>query len=153
MLPCRDMNAIAFNSSGVSLVHFLCTWISRYSLLPGKVENAKIKSLKVIITELGKLCQEMARIEGLRLSSRSFCGPSAATRPFAQLFSPGSLRRLSVFVSFKKESSYGHDCPCARRFHLKFSYIFCFSVVFIWLDTFSSVRLNWFQLCHKLIRL
>jgi hypothetical protein len=35
----RDINAIAFNSSGVSLVHFLCRWISKYSLLPGKVEN------------------------------------------------------------------------------------------------------------------
>ena len=40
----RDINAIAFNSSGVSLVHFLCRWISKYSLLPGKVENMKIKS-------------------------------------------------------------------------------------------------------------
>ena len=42
LLP--DINAIAFNSAGVSLVHFLCTWISKYSLLPGKVENTKIKS-------------------------------------------------------------------------------------------------------------
>jgi hypothetical protein len=40
----RDINAIAFNSSGVSLVHFLCRWILKYSLLPGKVENTKIKS-------------------------------------------------------------------------------------------------------------
>ena len=40
----RDINAIAFNSSGVSLVHLLCTLISKYSLLPGKVENTKIKS-------------------------------------------------------------------------------------------------------------
>jgi hypothetical protein len=37
----RDINAIAFNSSGVSLVHFLS---SKYSHLPGKVENTKIKS-------------------------------------------------------------------------------------------------------------
>ena len=40
----RDINAIAFNSSGVSLVHFLCTWILKYSLLPDKVENKHIKS-------------------------------------------------------------------------------------------------------------
>jgi len=40
----RDINAIAFNSSGVSLVHFLCTLIAIYSLLPGKVEITKIKS-------------------------------------------------------------------------------------------------------------
>jgi hypothetical protein len=40
----RDINAIAFNSSCVSLVHFLCRWISKYPLLPGKVENTKIKS-------------------------------------------------------------------------------------------------------------
>jgi hypothetical protein len=40
----RDINAIAFNSSGVSLVHFSCTWISKYSRLPGKFENTKIKS-------------------------------------------------------------------------------------------------------------
>jgi len=33
------------NSSGVSLVHFLCTctWILKYSLLPGKVEHTNIK--------------------------------------------------------------------------------------------------------------
>ena len=28
----------------VSLVYFLGTWISKYSLLPGKVENTKIES-------------------------------------------------------------------------------------------------------------
>jgi hypothetical protein len=39
----RYINAIAFNSSGVSLVHVLCTWISKYSFLPVKVENTKIK--------------------------------------------------------------------------------------------------------------
>ena len=39
----RDINAHAFNSSGVSLAHFCCTWISKYSLLPGKVGNTKIK--------------------------------------------------------------------------------------------------------------
>ena len=40
----RDINVIAFNSSGVSLVHFLCTLIAVYSLLPCKVENTKIES-------------------------------------------------------------------------------------------------------------
>ena len=40
----RDIIAIAFNSSSVSLVHFLCTWISKHFLLSGKVENTNIKS-------------------------------------------------------------------------------------------------------------
>jgi hypothetical protein len=40
----RDINAIAFNSSGVSLMHLLCTLIAIYSMLPCKVENTKIKS-------------------------------------------------------------------------------------------------------------
>jgi hypothetical protein len=41
----RDINAIALNSSGFSLVHFLCTWISKYSLLPGKVRKLNRKKL------------------------------------------------------------------------------------------------------------
>jgi hypothetical protein len=40
----RDIHAIAFNSAGISLVHFLCTLIAIYSLLPCKVENTKIES-------------------------------------------------------------------------------------------------------------
>ena len=40
----KDINAIAFNSSGVNLVHLLCTWISKYSLLPDKIKNTHIKS-------------------------------------------------------------------------------------------------------------
>ena len=47
-----------------------------------------------MITELGKRCQEMARIED---SSCVF-----------QVGASGGLRRLSVFASFKKESSSGH---------------------------------------------
>ena len=53
----------AFNSSLISSAHFLCTWISKYFLFPGKVENAKIKSYIVVITEFGKQCQEMAKIK------------------------------------------------------------------------------------------
>jgi hypothetical protein len=39
----RDINAIAYNSSGVSLVHFLCTLIVIYSL--SCLVNSKIRKL------------------------------------------------------------------------------------------------------------
>ena len=40
----RDINAIALNSLVVSFAHLLCTFIVKYSLLPGKVENTINKS-------------------------------------------------------------------------------------------------------------
>ena len=44
LVPETLMQLLLILRTGVSLVHFLCTWISKYSLLSGKVENTKIKS-------------------------------------------------------------------------------------------------------------
>jgi hypothetical protein len=72
--------------------------------LPGKVEITKIKSYKVMITELGKRCQEMARIEDFASFKSELLGAPDLSPNFC---SPCSSRRLSVFASFQKESSYG----------------------------------------------
>jgi hypothetical protein len=54
-----------------------------------------------MITELGKRCQEMARIEGFASFNSELLGTLDAPRSLAQIFSHRSVRRLSVFASFK----------------------------------------------------
>ena len=59
-----------------------------------------------MITELGKRCQEMARIEDFASFKSELLG---APDPSPNFFLSRSSRRLNVFASFQKESSYGHD--------------------------------------------
>jgi hypothetical protein len=56
-----------------------------------------------MITELGKRCQEMVRIEDFASFKSELLGALGGPRPLTYFFSPGSARRLSFFPPHLKK--------------------------------------------------